>query len=53
MKKINFGIRYDLQAAIRHEPNACNGFVMDPSLGCPHQGKGRPNGSLRMQGSKA
>lgn len=37
MKKINFGIRHDLQAAIRHEPNACDGFVMDLSLGCPHR----------------
>ncbi len=37
MKKIEFGIRKDLQADIRHEPNACDGFVLDLSLGCRHQ----------------
>lgn len=34
--KINWGISKDLQADIRYEPNACKGFVMDLSLGCPH-----------------
>ncbi len=37
MKAIQFGIRKDLQADIRHEPNACNGYVLDLSLGCSHQ----------------
>lgn len=36
-KKINWGISKDLQADIRYEPNACRGYVMDISLGCPHQ----------------
>lgn len=36
-KKINWGISNDLQADIRYEPNACRGYVMDISLGCPHQ----------------
>ncbi len=36
MKQINFGIRKDLQADIRYEPNACNGYVLDITLGCPH-----------------
>lgn len=36
-KKITWGITKDLQADIRYEPNACKGFVMDLSLGCPHQ----------------
>ena len=36
MKTINFGIRKDLQADVRYEPNACNGYVMDISLGCAH-----------------
>ena len=36
MKTINFGIRKDMQADVRHEPNACNGYVMDLSLGCAH-----------------
>jgi DNA repair photolyase len=35
-KKINYGISEDLQADIRYEPNACKGYVMDISLGCPH-----------------
>lgn len=34
--KINWGISKDLQADIRYEPNACKGYVMDLSLGCPH-----------------
>ncbi len=37
MEKINFGIRKDLQADFRYEPNACKGFVLDISLGCPHK----------------
>lgn len=37
MKTINFGIRKDMQADVRHEPNACNGYVMDLSLGCTHK----------------
>jgi DNA repair photolyase len=36
METIKFGIRKDLQADIRHEPNACNGYVMDLTLGCSH-----------------
>lgn len=36
MKTINFGMRRDLQADIRYEPNACNGYVMDLTIGCPH-----------------
>lgn len=36
MKRINFGIRKDMQADIRPEPNACKGYVMDLSLGCAH-----------------
>ncbi|WP_315067814.1 radical SAM protein [uncultured Clostridium sp.] len=36
-KKINWGISSDLQADIRYEPNACKGYVMDLSLGCPHR----------------
>lgn len=35
-KKINFGIRKDLFMDIRFEPNACRGYVLDVSLGCPH-----------------
>lgn len=34
--KVNWGISKDLQADIRYEPNACKGYVMDLSLGCPH-----------------
>lgn len=34
--KLNFGIRKDLSADIRYEPNACKGYVLDVSLGCPH-----------------
>lgn len=34
--KINWGISKDLQADIRYEPNACRGYVLDISLGCPH-----------------
>ena len=37
MNTLNFGIRKDLQADIRHEPNACNGYVLDVSLGCAHR----------------
>ena len=36
-KKIYWGISQDLQADIRYEPNACKGYVMDISLGCPHR----------------
>lgn len=36
-KMINWGISRDLQADIRYEPNACKGYVMDLTLGCPHQ----------------
>lgn len=36
-KKITWGITKDLQTDIRYEPNACRGFVMDLSLGCPHR----------------
>jgi len=36
MKEISFGIRRDLQADIRYEPNACKGYVLDLTLGCPH-----------------
>lgn len=35
-KRINFGIRKDLSMDIRFEPNACRGYVLDVSLGCPH-----------------
>lgn len=35
--KVNWGISKDLQADIRYEPNACKGYVMDLSLGCPHR----------------
>jgi len=35
-RQINWGIADDLQADIRYEPNACKGYVMDVSLGCPH-----------------
>jgi DNA repair photolyase len=35
-KIINYGISEDLQTDIRYEPNACKGYVMDISLGCPH-----------------
>lgn len=31
-----FGIRSDLQAQLRHEPNACGGWVLDFTLGCSH-----------------
>lgn len=34
--KVNWGISKDLQADIRYERNACKGYVMDLSLGCPH-----------------
>jgi DNA repair photolyase len=37
MEAINFGVRKDLQAEVRHEPNACNGYVLDLSLGCAHR----------------
>jgi DNA repair photolyase len=37
MEAIQFGIRKDLQADIRHEPNACDGYVLDLSLGCSHR----------------
>jgi len=37
MEAIRFGIRKDLQADVRHEPNACDGYVLDLSLGCAHQ----------------
>lgn len=36
MAKLNYGITMDLMADIREEDNACNGFTMDVSLGCPH-----------------
>ncbi|ABR32876.1 radical SAM protein [Clostridium beijerinckii] len=36
VKIVNWGISKDLQADIRYEPNACKGYVMDLSLGCPH-----------------
>ncbi|MDZ7832040.1 MAG: radical SAM protein [Desulfobacterales bacterium] len=36
MKNIHFGIRKDMQADVRPEPNACKGYVMDLSLGCAH-----------------
>lgn len=36
MAKINYGVTMDLMADIREEDNACNGFTMDVSLGCPH-----------------
>lgn len=35
-QKLNWGISKDLQTDIRYEPNACRGFVIDISLGCPH-----------------
>jgi len=35
--EINWGVYVDLQADIRFEPNACKGYVMDISLGCPHR----------------
>jgi DNA repair photolyase len=37
METLRFGIRKDLQADVRHEPNACNGYVLDLSLGCSHR----------------
>ena len=37
MEAIRFGIRKDLQADVRYEPNACDGYVLDLSLGCSHQ----------------
>jgi DNA repair photolyase len=37
MEAIHFGIRKDLQADVRHEPNACDGYVLDLSLGCSHR----------------
>ncbi len=37
MEQITFGIRRDLQADVRYEPNACNGYVLDLTLGCPHR----------------
>lgn len=33
---INWGITDDLEAQVRYEPNACKGYVIDISLGCPH-----------------
>lgn len=36
VKTLNWGISKDLQADVRYEPNACRGYVMDISLGCPH-----------------
>lgn len=35
-KKLNYGVRKDLKTDIRYEPNACKGYVLDVSLGCPH-----------------
>ena len=35
--KLNFGVRKDLSADVRYEPNACKGYVLDVSLGCPHR----------------
>jgi len=35
--KIIWGISEDLQARLRYEPNACKGYVMDISLGCPNR----------------
>lgn len=32
-----WGTSSDLQADVRYEPNACRGYVMDISLGCPHK----------------
>jgi DNA repair photolyase len=32
----NWGITEDLEAQVRYEPNACKGYVIDVSLGCPH-----------------
>jgi DNA repair photolyase len=37
MEAIRYGIRKDLQADVRHEPNACDGYVLDLSLGCTHR----------------
>ncbi|MCP4137562.1 MAG: radical SAM protein [bacterium] len=37
VNKVNYGIRHDLQANVRHEPHACNGYTMDVSLGCAHR----------------
>lgn len=37
MEAIHFGIREDLEADVRHEPNACDGYVLDLSLGCTHR----------------
>lgn len=36
-RKIFWGISKDLQAVVRYEPNACRGYVMDVSLGCPNR----------------
>jgi len=36
-KKNFWGITKDLQADVRYEPNACRGYVMDVSLGCPNR----------------
>lgn len=37
MEQIKWGISKDLQVDVRYEPNACKGYVIDISLGCPHQ----------------
>lgn len=34
--KIIWGVSKDLQADVRYEPNACEGYTMDVSIGCPH-----------------
>jgi DNA repair photolyase len=34
--RIKWGISPDLQADVRYEPNACQSYVIDISLGCPH-----------------
>ena len=48
----NWGITKDLQADIRYEPNACKGFVMDLSLGCPHHCKYCLFSSLELKAYK-
>lgn len=35
--KISWGISENLQTRVRYEPNACKGYVIDISLGCPNQ----------------
>jgi DNA repair photolyase len=37
IKKINVGIREDLQADVRYEENACRGYTLDVSIGCSHK----------------